>query len=103
VLADGLGQVAFADAGRTNEEEIASLPDELTGGQFINLLAFDGGVKTPIKILEGFGVAERGQGAAFFNEPLLAHVELVLKDQFQELRVGQLMALRFSKAQFQAG
>ena len=44
----------------------------------------------------------RGFGA-FINDPLLADVELILEDQFQELFMGQLMSSGFFQAQFQAG
>jgi hypothetical protein len=38
-----------------------------------------------------------------FDLALMAHVEFILEDQFQKLRVRQLMALGFGEAQFQAG
>jgi hypothetical protein len=34
--------------------------------------------------------------------PLVAHIELVLEHQFEELRGGELVVLRFSKTQRQA-
>ncbi len=102
VLADGLGQMVFAQTRRPNEQDVPSLANELAAGQFINLLAFDRGVKTPIEVLQGFGVAEAGQFAASLQS-LLAHVQFDLKDQFQNLCVRQLMALSFLQAQFQAG
>jgi len=94
--------MVFAQTRRPNEQDVPSLANELAAGQFINLLAFDRGVKTPIEVLPGFGVAEAGQFAASLQS-LLAHVQFDLKDQFQNLCVRQLMALSFLQAQFQAG
>ena len=103
MVADGLGQVAFAQAGRSNQQDIAALANELAGSQLINLLALDGGIKSPIEVFQGFVIAEARGFGAFLNDPLLADVEFILEDQFQELFMGQLMSVGFLQAQFQAG
>ena len=95
--------MTFAQSGRSDEQNIFSLANELTGGQIIKLLAFDRGIKTPIKIFQRFGVAEAGQFSASLDSALLAHVEFVLKDQLQKLSVRQLMRLGFLQPQLQAG
>ena len=38
-VADGLGQMGFADAGRAEEQHILGFADELAGGQIENLFA----------------------------------------------------------------
>src|SRR4051794_1278014 len=89
--------------GRPNEKQVAPLADELSGGQIVNLLPFDRAVEAPIKVFQCFGFAEAGPFAVTFDQPLCAHIEFVLEDQLQKLRVRQLMALRFAQAQFQTG
>jgi len=44
-----LGEVTFANARRTDKENIPVLTHELTGGQLIDLSTIDGGVKTEVK------------------------------------------------------
>ena len=83
--------------------DVAPLADELAGGQFIDLLTTNAGVEAPVKVLQAFGVAETGQLAAFVQQPLAADIQLVLQDQFQELRVGQLVGLGLLQAQVQTG
>src|SRR2546427_147933 len=61
------------------------------------------GVKAPIKIFQGFGVAEAGQFLPSLDRALLAHVEFVLKDQLQKLSMRQLVRLGFLQPQLQAG
>jgi hypothetical protein len=95
--------MAFAQAGRSDQEDIAALANELAGSQVIHLLALDGWIEGPVEIFQGFVIPEaRGLGA-LIDEPLLAHVEFILEDQFQELFMGQLMGSGFLQAQFQAG
>src|SRR5437660_6363495 len=53
------------------------------------------GLKAPIKILQRFEVAKAGGLLAPFQKPLLAHVQFVLQEQFQELNVRQLMGAGF--------
>ena len=94
-VADCLGQVTFAQAGWAEQEDISALADELAAGQFIELGPFDPRVKRPVELFERALIAEARRVLALFKEALLADVELVLKDQFQELVVGELMGARF--------
>jgi len=71
------------------------LADELAGAQVKNLASLNGGVEAPIKILQRFEVAKAGGLLAPFQKPLLAHVQFVLQEQFQELNVRQLMGAGF--------
>src|SRR5437870_11339946 len=103
MLADGLGQMTFAQSGRSDEQNIFSLANELTCGLITKLLAFDRAIKVPLKIFQRFGVAEAGQFLPSLDRALLAHVEFVLKDQLQKLSMRQLVRLGFLQSQFQAG
>ena len=88
-VADGLGQMGFADAGRAEEQHILGFADELAGGQVENLLFVDGGVEAPVEVLQRFEAAEVGGLGAAFHLALLADVEFVLADEFQELGVAR--------------
>jgi hypothetical protein len=104
VIADGLDEMAFSLVrAADHEQDIAALPDELAGGQLIHLLALDGRIKGPVEVLQRFVVAEAGGFLAFVDHPLMADVDFILEDQFQELFVGQLMDAGFLQAKFQAG
>ena len=78
-VAQGLSEKTFADAGRTEQKDIAALADELAGGQVENLTVFDGGIEIPVKVLQRFEVAEAGGFFAAFQPPLRAHVQFVLQ------------------------
>jgi hypothetical protein len=69
----------------------------------IDLLAFDRGIKGPVEVFESSLIPETGPVFAFLNQALVTDVEFVLKDQFEELIMGQLMGLGLLQAQFQAG
>jgi len=103
VIADGLDEMAFSQSGRPHEQHIPALADELAGGQLIYLLPFDRRVESPVEVLQRFVVAETGGFLAFVDQPLMADVDFILEDQFQELFVGQLMDAGFLQAKFQAG
>ena len=82
------------------------LPDKVASGQIINLFAVDGWIETPVKVFQRFQAAEiSGLGAAF-HQPLLAHVDFVLVDQFQELGVAKPVGdgfLQYVQGLHQAG
>ena len=86
-VAQGLGQTTLAHAGRPEQEDSPVLADKLAGGQFKDLAAFDRGVEAPVEVLQRFEIAEGGSFFAPFQLALGAHVEFVLQEQFQELRV----------------
>lgn len=89
LVADGLGEVGLADAGRSDEEDIGGLPDEVSGGQLVDVLAGDGRIEAPVEVLEAPERGELGGDGTAGDLALLADVELVLQDQFEELAVGE--------------
>ena len=98
-VAQGLGQVRFADPGRADEQKIGGLANELAGGQVVDLFAGDGGIEAPVKVLQRFeAVKVSGLGAAA-EQAFLAHVEFVLEQDFQELFVAQAVGRGFLQAQ----
>ena len=96
--ADGLGQMAFADSGRADQEDVAALADEVAGGQFVDLSAVDGGVEAKVESFQGTSLAEVGGLVAAGDRALLAHVEFVLEDEFEELGVGEPVGCGFLQA-----
>ena len=55
----------------------------------INLLFVDGGIEAPVEVVQRFQAAEVGGLGVAFNLPLLADVEFVLTDEFEELGMAQ--------------
>ena len=89
LVADGLGKMGFADAGRPEEQNIFGFADELAAGQIENLLFVNGGIEAPVEVLQRFeGVEVGGLGAAF-QLALLPDVEFILEDEFQKLGMAQ--------------
>ena len=102
MVAEGLDQVAFADARRPQPEHVAGLADEAAGGQVVNLLLLEGGVERPVEAVEGLEFAEAGGLDAALEEPVGTHGQLVLQDQLQELGVVEAVAGGLLQAHLQA-
>lgn len=51
-VTDGLGEVGLADSGRTDEQYIGGLADEVAGGQFVDVIARNRRVEPPVKVIE---------------------------------------------------
>jgi hypothetical protein len=73
----------------------------MTGGQFIDLGAVDAGIEAEVKVLQGTRFPEIGGFMASGHRALLTHVEFILKEQFEELGVGQPIGFGFLEAQLQ--
>lgn len=84
-IANGLSQMRFARSRRSDEKEIVSVADELTGGQFEKGFSFDVWVELPVEIFQRFEVPEVGflQGPLHFS--VLSGVEFVIDQQFEEV------------------
>jgi len=80
LVADGLGQVGLAEAGRPEKKDVGGLGDELASGQLEDLLLRDLGVEAPVEVLEGLEAHELGVTLAVLQMALFADVELVLED-----------------------
>ena len=94
-------RVCFADARRTKEKDILGLADEVAGGQIINVFAVDGRIETPVEVFQCFQATEIGGLGAAFHQPLLADIDFVLADQFQELGMAQPVGDGFLQAHVQ--
>ena len=89
--ADGLGEVAFARAGRPQEEAVLVLGDEAAGGELEDEAAVHLGVEVEVEGVEGLAaVAEAGLLDAALEEPVLAAEQLVLDERGEEVDGGEL-------------
>ena len=84
-VAQGLGQMRFADSGRAEEEDVFAFAEVIAGGQFEDLFAVDGRVELPVEVFERFERAKVGGLGAAGEHALVAHVEFILEDEFEEL------------------
>jgi hypothetical protein len=99
---EGLGEVGFADSGRADKEGVAFLTNEVAGGEFVDAGAGDGWVEGEVEVFQAAGAAEGGGFGAAQDLALLADVDFVLEDEFQEVGVGQVVALGFLEAHVEA-
>ena len=102
LVAQGLGQMRFADARRAEQQNIFALAEVSAGGQFEDLFAVDRRVELPVEVFEGLKGTEVGGFGAASQHSLVAHVEFVLQDQFEELAVAQAGGGGFLQAHAQA-
>jgi hypothetical protein len=57
LLPQGLNDVTFSDAAPADHDQVVAAPDEIAGGQFLNLHAVEGfGIEPPVEPLQGLGV-----------------------------------------------
>jgi hypothetical protein len=61
----------------------------VSSGQLVDVLAGDGRIEARVEVLEAPERGELGGDGAAGDLALLADVELVLQDQFEELAVGE--------------
>jgi hypothetical protein len=64
-VADGLGQMGFAQSRRTEEEDVGAFLDEVASGQLEELLLGQLGIKAPVEVLEGFQSVELSRVTLF--------------------------------------
>lgn len=100
--AKGLGEVALADAGRTDQEHVAGVPDPLTGGQLHDPGARNVRIEAEVEVGKAAGVAEVGMPGAALDFPSRTQVDLVLQEQFEELFVRDPVGDGFLEAQIKA-
>jgi len=98
LVADGLGEVAFANARGADQKDVFGLVEEASGGQVVDLSAVDAGVEAEVEGVEGPPFPEVGDLGAPLDLALLAHVEFVLEEQFEELEVVELVAAGFTQS-----
>ena len=95
LVADGLSEVTFASAGRADEEDVFVTFKEVSGCEVVDLFAVDAGIEAEVEAVEGAQFAEVGGFSAALDHALLAHVEFVLEDEFEELQGVEVVASSF--------
>jgi hypothetical protein len=101
-VADGLCQVAFADSGRSDEEDILGVFGEAPGGELVDLGTIDRGVEAEVEAVEGAFFTEGGGFVATGDHALMSDIEFVLEEEFEELFVGEVVASGFLQAQVES-
>ena len=101
-ITDGLSQMRLADTWRSEKENIRVVAQECAGGQIKDRLAVDGRVEGPVELFKGFELAELGGAGASGQLSLVADVEFILEDQFEELGVAEAVGGGFLEAHRQA-
>ncbi len=103
LIANGLCKVALAHSGGSDQQYVFGLFSEQAAGELVDLLAVDAFVEAKIKAFECAFIAEGGAFGAPFDGALLADVEFVLKDEFEELFMCEIVADGFLKPQVETG
>jgi hypothetical protein len=73
----------------------------MTGGQLVDARTINGGIESEVEIIQGTDLAKVGRFLTSGDGALLAHVELVLENDFQELVVRKSVGFGFVEAQLQ--
>ena len=102
-MANGLREVAFADPGRADQEDVLGFFQESAGGQIVDLATVDAGVEAEVEAVQCALFTEGGGLGATLDLSLFAGVEFVLQEQFEELQVIELVAPCFAQAQVETG
>ena len=97
-VADRLGEMALAGAGRAEEERVFALRDEAAGGELEDEGPVELLVEVEIEGVEGLvGVAEAGVGPPAGEEPILAADELIADERRDEVERRQPFGLRLAE------
>ena len=83
-VAQGLGQEALADPGRTHQQHMLVLVQELQGEDGVQQPAVQGDGGGPVEVLQPAGLLEAGALQPQFHAPVGAAVDLVAEDDLQE-------------------
>jgi hypothetical protein len=95
--------MTLAESRGAEEEQVATFAHEGTGGELVELGTLEGWIEGPVEVFQRAGVAESSVLAAFFDEALIAGVEFVLDEQFEELEVRECMGRGLLETEFEAG
>jgi len=101
-VAERLSEVAFPNSGRADEQDIMGFLEVLTGGQLIDLLTVDLGIELEIEIFQSALFPKSGAFLSTVDGALSADIELILKEEFKELGVAELIPGSLLKADVKA-
>jgi hypothetical protein len=103
-VADPLGEVALARAGRPEEERVLVLRDEVAGGEVEDEAPVELAVEVKVEGVEGLAhVAETGALHAALEKAVLAALQLVLHERGDEIERRPVVGLRLDDAGLEGG
>jgi len=87
------GDVAFANAGRPQDEAADLVLDEPQRAQLGQALGVELGLEVDVEVVEGLVMREAGHLQAGLVAAALEHTDLTLEQQVQELAIAELRVL----------
>lgn len=93
LMTECLGQMGFTGPGRTEEEDIFSAFDELTGRQLANEERIGGRIGGKVEGFESLFLPHTGSGEELFDFSLIAFFDFVLQDKGEKIRESELILL----------
>ena len=84
------GQVGFADAGRTEEDEVAPFVKEASGGQFIDEPAVERRLGLELEVIEFLEIGEAGELEVEFDGAAMALGQFAIQQAAEKVAVGSL-------------
>jgi hypothetical protein len=81
--------VTFAHPGGADHEGISAFFEVASGGEFIDFLFVDLGIKTPVKAVESPDFSEACGLDATVSLAILSDHLFILEDEFEELQMAQ--------------
>ena len=89
-VGQGLGDMAFADAGGADEDEVFLLFDEIEAEGVQDKLLWDARGMRPVEGVHGFDHGELGLGQAQLHDSLMAEAGFLGEEVFQEGKMGEI-------------
>jgi hypothetical protein len=83
--AEGDGEMGFADAGRAQQENIATFGQEATGGQLLQQGPVDGGLEGEVKVFDALEVRQTGKTQVGLDDALAACGQLGFEQASQKV------------------
>ena len=82
------GEVSFAHAGRSEQDDVASFGEEAAGGQFLDERPVERGLAGEVEVLQPLGVGQGREAQVGLDDPRLAGGEFGLEEPAQEVGVA---------------
>lgn len=101
VVAEGLGEVGLAGAGRAVEEDVLAARDEEAGGEVADGGGIEGGDGGEVEVFEGFVFLKGGTLEAEVEGVGVAALDLVLKEELEELEVAEAGLASLAEAEIE--
>jgi hypothetical protein len=90
--AQGDGQMRFADAGRSKQDDIAAFAPKAAGSQFVDETAIHGGLRCVIKFFEPFEGWKASELEIDFNRLAMALGDFAIEQMAEEVTVRPILS-----------